>query len=279
MPTYTQLLSRRTVTATLILAGMGAALQAQTGLGMSPMRIDLRLGEGQQRSGALMLSNETDVKVRARAELLDFMIDGNDTVQFKRAIESEANYSCRQWLSVNPMEVELAPRSQQMVRYTIRVPQAAAAGSFHCAAGYTTINTAEQMTTEGIGLRIAVRVVAAFYVVTGNPPIEGGIQAIQVEPLTAADTPGWQSVVVMENPGLMHYRPTGELALLDGAGKVLETQPFNPLPVLPRRQQRFLFRLKTPLDSGEYRLRARVDVGTNEIQEGSIVFQVPAAVR
>jgi hypothetical protein len=250
-------------------------MQAQVGLGMSPMRIELGLAPGQTRSGSVMVSNQSADKVRARGELLDFRIDESGTPQFKRSMEQEAEFSCRPWLSLNPMEVELGPHSQQMVRYTIRVPQQAPVSSFHCALGYTSAGTAEQMTTDGIGIRMAVRVVAAIYVTIGNPATSGTIKEIKAEAVSDSAQHSWRGVVVLDNPTLMHYRPSGEFALLDRDGKVLESLPFVSLPVLPKRQQRYLFPLKTVLEAGEYRLRARIDLGANEIQEGTVVFQAP----
>jgi hypothetical protein len=41
--------------------------------------------------------------------------------------------------------------------------------------------------------------------------------------------------------------------------------------VLPEREQRFLFPLSTDVRNGAYKLRARVDLGTGEIQEASAV--------
>ncbi len=44
-----------------------------------------------------------------------------------------------------------------------------------------------------------------------------------------------------------------------------------PLPVLPKRDQNFVFPLKLAAGPGKYTLRARVDLGTNEIQEATAV--------
>jgi hypothetical protein len=73
----------------------------------------------------------------------------------------------------------------------------------------------------------------------------------------------------------VHFRPSGELSLLDEAGNVVETNPFVPLPVLPRREQPFLFPLKAALTPGNYTLRARVDMGTADLQEGTALVTVP----
>jgi hypothetical protein len=122
-------------------------------------------------------------------------------------------------------------------------------------------------------MRMAVRVVAAFYIVIGSPPILGKLKEIKLEPLPPgkeSEPGGWQAVVVFENSGLMFYRPTGKLEVLDAAGKVVETAELPSLPVLRQRDQRFLFPLKTHLEAGHYKLRMRVDIGTGEIQEGSL---------
>ena len=124
-----------------------------------------------------------------------------------------------------------------------------------------------------MGMRMAVRVVAAFYVVVGSPPILGKLKKITLEPLPPgkeSEPAGWRAVVVLENSGIMFYRPTGKLEVLDAEGKVVETADLPSLPVLRQRDQRFLFPLKTHLDVGHYKLRARVDLGTGEIQEGSL---------
>jgi hypothetical protein len=235
------------------------------------MRIELRMAAGQQYSGSLKLSSESDARVRVRAEMLDFDIDTQATPQFERDLPQEAAYSCKKWLSLNPMEIEIDNRTALMVRYTLRLPKDLPEGSYNCAAGFTTLPPVGQ--AAGMGMRMAVRVVAAIYVVVGSPPIVGELKAIKLEPLTRwkeSEPESWQAVVVFENRGLMFYRPTGKLEVLDGEGKAVETAELPSLPVLRQRDQRFLFPLKTRLEAGHYKLRTRVDIGTGEIQQGSL---------
>jgi hypothetical protein len=242
------------------------------------MRVELRMAAGQQYSGSLKLSSESGEKARVRAELLDFNIDAKTTPQFERDLPQEAAYSCKKWLSLNPMEIELEKHGVLMVRYTLRLPADVPEGSYNCAGGFTTLPAAEQMT--GMGMRMAVRVVAAFYVVVGSPPVHGKLKEIKLEPLPSgkeSEPEGWQAVVVLENSGLMFYRPTGKLEVLDAEGKVVEAVDLPPLPVLRQRDQRFLLPLKTHLEVGHYKLRARVDIGTGEIQEGSLDVSVDAS--
>ena len=251
--------------------------QAQVGLGLAPMRVELRMAPGQQYSGSLKLSSESGEKARVRAEILDFNIDDKTTPQFERDLPQEAAYSCKKWLSLNPMEIELEKRGALMVRYTLRLPADLPEGSYNCAAGFSTLPAAEQ--AAGMGMRMAVRIVAAFYVTIGSPPVRGKLKEIKLEPLPAgkeSEPGGWQAVVILENSGLMFYRPTGKLEVLDAEGKAVETSDFPSLAVLRQRDQRFLFPLKTRLEAGHYKLRARVDIGTGEIQEGTLDVSVDA---
>ncbi|MBI3665746.1 MAG: hypothetical protein HY236_05880 [Acidobacteria bacterium] len=269
MLTYTHVYRQRALIVPAILGGLifTPRLPAQVGLGLAPMRLEMRLSPGRQQSGALTLTNDSLAKTRIRAEILDFFIDPTETPQFERAFPQESEYSCRQWLSLNPMETELEPGATTLVRYTIRVPQEVTERSYHCAAGFTTMPTAEEMTATG--LKTAVRIVAALYAVVGNPAVEGGLKEIKLEYVSEVQQAGWFAVVVMENHGLMHFRPSGELTLLGAEGQVVETSTFHPIPVLPKREQRFLFPLKEPITRGKYTLRARVDLGTHEIQEAT----------
>ena len=260
---------KRSLIPLLLAAGLLCApcLFSQVGLGLSPMRLDLQFGKNRQHSGSLHLSNTAGQKARVRSELLDFFIDVDETPQFERVIAKEADSSCRSWLSLNPMEVELEPQSSVWVRYTFRIPEGVAEGSYHCAAGFSTVPTASA--TGEIGIQTAVRMVAVFYAVVGAPKIDGGFQEIKLEPVPGQAPPAWRAVVVLKNPARMHFRPTGDLVVLDSGGNVIESVPFRSVPVLPNREQRFLFPLKTLQAEVPCRLRARVDIGTQEVLEGA----------
>jgi hypothetical protein len=235
------------------------------------MRVEIHMVPGQQYSGSLKLGSQSGAKTRVRAEVLDFNIDNQTQPQFERDLPQEAAYSCKKWLSLNPMEIELENGGFLNARYTLRAPADVAEGSYNCAAGFTTLPAAEQA-TEGIGMRMAVRIVAAIYVVVGSPPVRGGLKEFKLEaipPAKDSKEAGWQAVVVLENLGQMYFRPTGKLEVVDDKGQVVETEEFTSLPVLRERSQRFIFPLKVHLNPGHYKLRAHVDIGTGEIQQGS----------
>ncbi|HVX65801.1 MAG TPA: hypothetical protein VHA11_04320 [Bryobacteraceae bacterium] len=238
---------------------------AQVGLGLSPMRTEVRLSAGARYSGALTLTNDSAVKSRVSAELLDFYIDDTANPQFRRDWPSQAAFSCRKWLVINPMEAELDPQSQLIVRYSLRVPADAAARGYHCAVGFSTLPVAANLSDTGI--RTAVRVVAAFYATVGSPAVSGALKSMRLDPVPEAEEPAWRATVVIENTGDVYFRPTGKLEIFDSTGRLVRTAEFNPMPVLPRREQAFPFPLQ--LRAGTYTMRARVDLGLPEIQEAT----------
>ena len=246
---------------------------AQVGLGLSPMRLEFVLAPGVIQAGTLMVSNEATVPVRFRAELLDFYIDQEDTPQFAPSYPNEAVHSCRGWLSLNPMEAEVPPQSSMKIRYTLRVPSNATSRSFHCAAGFTTLAAASQLS--GTGLKTAVRMVSVFYAVIGQPQVVGELTRMAMEYVKGAEGPQWRAVVVVKNGGDKYFRANGDLAVLDEKGSVVESSKFPLFPVLPQREQRFLFPLKKVAAQHTYTLRARVDLGTPEIQEAVATVVAP----
>jgi hypothetical protein len=234
------------------------------------MRLEMKLTPGTEQSGVLTLSSDSGAKVRVRVEALDFWIDQDQTPQFESRLPSEAGFSCRDWVSVNPVETEVSPNKQVNIRYTVRVPaNAESPRGYHCAIGFTTLPAEGE--AGGTGIKTAVRVVSAFYVIAGNPGIEGEFKELRLSHSTDGDKPHWVGEVVVQNHCLTHFRPIGELALIDADGKVVESVALTPLPALPKREQRYLVAFTTDLAPGAYTLRVRVDFGTNVIEEGTAV--------
>jgi hypothetical protein len=221
---------------------------------------------GRAYNGALVLNNSSSQRVRVKTQILDFYVDDNQTPQFMEDVPAESVYSCRRWISVNPMEAEMEPRTQLSARYTLRVPPDVAEGSHHCAVGFVSLPTNEEM--QGLAVRTVVRVVATMYPIVGKPGVKGSISELGLEPVVAEGKIQWRGTLVMENAGLMLYRPQGHMEIVDPNGKVVETVELASFPVLPQRRQRFLLPLKRELEAGRYTLRAHVDLGT-EVQEAS----------
>ena len=251
-----------------LIVAVSSGSAADLSLGLSPMREEFRLAAGESVTRVLRLSNASKDAVRVRAEVLDFHIDDTLTPQFAKHFPTEAIFSCRSWLRVNPMETDLQPESGMTVRYTLIVPPDTPEGGYHCAAGFRTL-AFRQSDKPGTSIRSAVRVVAAFYVLVGEPVIDGSPTGLGLayDPATGR----WQAVLTIENRGRRYFRPSGELELLNGRAETVETAEIPPIPVLPRRKQRVPMLLEKVEAGRSYTLRLQIDLGGGEIIEGSRV--------
>lgn len=255
---------------TLIAAVLLASLpvQAQLSLGVQPMTSEFQVVAGAQQSGTLALRNGSQTKAPLLAQMLDFFVDSNETPQFGERYPAESEFSCRNWLELESPIAEIGPHATLPVRFVIRVPSSAAEQSYHCAVGFTASGSAARVSEIGI----SVRTITAFYVVVGHPQAAAAIKGLALEAVPG-DSTMHRGVIVIENDGLMHVRPHGELSVLR-AGKVLETVALFTMPVLPKRSQRFLFPLRKPLAAGDYELRARVEIVPGKVEQSSAAVRV-----
>ena len=253
---------------------------AQMGLGLNPMLLPLDLSPGEARTSTLTLGNDDKTATRYHAELLDFSVDREATPQFERDFPGESQFSCKQWLTLNPMDGELQPRGHASVRYSVRVPAGVPARTYHCAVGFTSMPDPRNLQQSGqVGIQAAVRVVATFYVTVGKPTPAGQIQDITLEKIGGDQTAGYRALFVIANEGLTNLRGIGKVDVLAEDGKVLETLDFPSQVVLPQRNQRLPVVLRHKLTDGRYTIRVRANIGTGELQEATLGFRYPLETR
>lgn len=244
---------------------LSAAAQGQVGLGLAPMRQELKMNPGTQTTGVLDLSNEGARELRVLAEFLDFSIDRNTTPQFALALPAEEQWSCRTWLSLNPMMAEIGEKSGLAARYTVKVPREAAPGTYHCAIGYTSVPPAAAQRTSSITTR--VRVISAFYILVGDYHPQGRLEGLTLEHVEDANGGRWVAVVTVANQGNYYFRAQGDVELLDASGAVMEKAALSSTAILPQRSQRLLVPLSKVAPDRKLELRVLVEmaqIGTEE---------------
>jgi len=244
--------------------------QAQLGLALVPMRVEIRIAPGGQHTNSVRLSNDSASPLRVRAEALDWYIDDTMTPQFGSYYEQEQSHSCRAWLQINPREFDMEASGTERVRYTLRVPEGTPEGEYHCGAGFVTLPPLSAEDTP-MGVRMAVRAVTAIYVVIGEPASAPALQDLSLRSLPNGT---WQAVALFRNEGLRHFRVHGFVEVQDANGQMLETVEYAPIPVLPQRDQAFPLPLKTVLPPGTYRLHTQADVGLAQVLEGTMQVEV-----
>ena len=234
-----------------LLLAPAARGQPRIELGMHPLRFEAAIGPGLDWTGAALVTNGGAAPGRIRAEALDFALDDDGQPVFGD-LASERRWSCRDWLVMNPWEAGLAAGASTLARLTVRVPDGTPEGGYHCAAAYRLEPPAP---APGVGLRAAVRVAAAVYVVVGDPPVAQP-QAVDLELERDGSGACTAIAVTFANDGRRHYRAAGAVLVTDVAGDPVAALPVPRRPVLPARRQRFALRWPADLDPrAEYGLR------------------------
>lgn len=269
---------RKLTLAALALAAVAfpSAVRAQYGLALSPMRTELNVAPGTQRNGSLSIANDDATTGRFRTEILDLSIDKEAVPQFEKDIPSEKDFSCKDWLTVNPMEGEIPGKGQLLVRYTVKVPADAPTRTYHCALGFTTLPDPKKQ-QQPMGIVALLRLAATFYVTVGNPPPTGEVKAISIEKFNAPETSGYRAIISVENSGLTNLRGSGKIDVTNEGGEIVQASEFPPVIILPSRTQRLPVVLNKKLTDGAYTLRTQVNLGNGEIQEAVYKFHLPAA--
>jgi hypothetical protein len=266
-------------TALLMVVGWAASLVpmvafGQLGLGMSPMRTEVRFQGQNPHSGVLTLTNESGTKVRIKAEVVDFFLDNTGTPQFPREAPAEKPFSCRALLTANPMEMEMESGTNARIRYTLRPPPDPTPRSYHCGLAFTTLPTQQQKAAVPMGMSMAVRIVSAFYGVVGSPPISGSLKAVRLDKALGKEGPVQTALLTWENSGDMHFRPFGTVEVIAADGAVTDTVELPPTAILPRRTQVIPVVLPRILSPGKWSLRTKADLGSGEIMEATAQVSV-----
>lgn len=268
MYTFSQLLTFSAIGAALLLSPSAVA---QVGLGLSPLRLELTATPGLSRTDSLSISNESATPMHIRANTLDFWIDDDQQPQFSASGPGSNEHSCRNWLRLNPVEFDLAPNEHRLVRYSMRYPDQLAEGSFHCAASFT---TSPQPSETPMGMSTNVRLITTFYATQGHPRPAARVLNVRFAPPTDPTKASRQAIVQVENTSSTYFRVIGNLEVRNQADALIESVPFQAIPVLPNRVQPFTIALTSAYEPGQT-IRARVDIGDGEIQEIH-VRQAPA---
>jgi hypothetical protein len=229
------------------------------------MRAEIQINAGGQHTETVRLSNDSDSVTRVRAETLDFFIDDALTPQFGADYAKEKDFSCREWIQINPREFELEAKGTMRVRYTLQVPASATEGEYHCGAGFVTLPPIAEGGV-GMGVRTAVRAVTSIYVIIGKPSSVPALKDLSVRSLPDGT---WQVAALFKNDGRRLFRVSGFLEVQDANGKVIEKLEYPTFPVLPEREQLFPLTLKEPLAPGKYVVHTQADVGLPSVLDAS----------
>ncbi|MDI6740311.1 MAG: hypothetical protein QME74_08095 [Candidatus Edwardsbacteria bacterium] len=214
-----------------------------------------------------VLNVDSTGPIKLRGYVMDWSMKPNGQLKYSKP--GAAPNSCSGWIEINPAEFEILPRTEQVVRYTVKVPDSSF-GSYWSILYFESQPDTTQKAM--IGLLFKARVGAPVYITVP------GTEVKQAELLNfgykrkGAQTHEFKLQVA--NTGNVHLRPKGTLAIKDGAGATVATLSLNDEVVLPQSQRDLILPLAKTLAPGRYTAVINLDCGTPELIQGETGFEV-----
>ena len=227
-------------------------------LGISPLRVELKLQPGSETSQSVRISNTGEMATQVRVTVSDWTVNETGDQRFVKS--GGTTWGCASWVRVNPAEFALPGAGATLVRYTIKAPPEAPQGGFHCAILFETLPPPKDRLAEGTGVINLLRLVTTIYATIGNPPIVARIEGLELTPAKGGRA-GLEILTRFANDGSTQYRVSGDLDVLDADGKSVRKFDYKSFPVLPGVSRSTVFPIDPPLPPGQYLLRAVIDVG------------------
>ncbi len=211
---------------------MPAARAAGFAATVSPPRFELFAKPGEILRESVEISNADTATATFNMRTADWELteDGNVTIHPPELQPG----SCRGWARIERHKIKLLAESERKFRFEIHVPEDAQAGE--CRVALLLEGTAEEEVlagTEEIRFPVQGRIAIIVYVVVGDARPEMNLQELGMETVNSQQIP----VVVLENNGKAHGRPSGILEGTDAVGNRLEFT-VSPSPVLPGQTRR-----------------------------------------
>jgi hypothetical protein len=210
---------------------------AQVNLALSPARLEFVLPPGGEVAEVVRLTNGLDREEPLSIALRPFTLTPKGDVA-----ESLERNLCPH-LTVTPTAFTVPPRGTAEVRLTLKAPPGAE-GTLAC----LVVFTAQPRPTTLGGLRITASPslgLAVYLTLRGTE-----------KPALRARVGGEGKALplLLENPGNVLQRLTGEARVFDGEGKEVARFPIAELPVFPGGYRELALEPEEPLPPGRYRV-------------------------
>jgi hypothetical protein len=261
--------------ATILLAlFLNAGVLAQSGVGISPPRVELPTQPGAELTQTILVDHPGAVgTMEVDVSLSDVLLgpDGNP-IYLGAGLHPR---SLGPWLSLTPLRFSLAPQERIEARYTVQVPADAESGTYWGVVFFESGPVRqEEAPAQGIGVRTRVRVGHVVYVHVGEVVREGQISGIRFEPPASANRPA-EVRIVFQNTGNGLIRLNGTVEVRTMEGILVDELTVTNVASFPGATHEIGVAVGEGLDGGEYLVLAVLDYGEATIVAGEGFITVP----
>ena len=258
----------RVIISMVIFASFAAA---QTGVGVSPPRVIIDGHPGETIQGMVVVDHPgNDAPMEVEVSLSDVIVQPSGEPVYLDP--GSIPQSAAPWIAVEPRTFVLSPKETREIRYSVHVPEDCSDGT-HWAVIFFDSGPAQKQETEGVGVKMRVRVGHVVYVNVGKITRSGEIRGVRYQPPTARNPA--EIRVRFRNTGNGLMRLNGYVELRDGAGKMVARGTISNAASLPGLEYEIPAPIKEDLPGGDYLALIMIDYGGDEAIIGEGKVHVP----
>lgn len=200
---------------------------AHANLSISPLKHELTIEAGQQKSAIIKVTNNSDAPITLYTSKEDF-ISGDDTgtpTFVKPQNQTSDEYSLSNWVDIENANITLAKGETREVRFTVKVPEKGEPGGHYGAIFFS------PGAPSGVQVAVVQRLGVLILInVPGDIQIAGSLKSFEIgkklenkfAPATDFSTFPILFETKFKNEGNTHLKPTGRIELIDEKGETLK---------------------------------------------------------
>jgi len=196
---------------------------------ISPLNFELNNNPGDTVSNIVRIYNDLDVEIGVNMEVQDFVAAGEQGQVLVKGPEDKGTYSLANWVSLSPQTFKLAPRSSQMVEFTVKVPASGEPGGH-----YASILASVSSSATGGGVGINQKV-GALLLLSVAGEVSENLNLVDFNADSNFTEYGPEKLTVrFENDGTVHLKPRGFVLVKNMLGSEVTKLDLPQLNVLPQ---------------------------------------------
>ncbi len=250
---------------------------AQTGIEVSPYRIEETVEPGDTVVRTIRVRNTTDRERTFYADLMDFVVMGEGGNARLMRAGSHERASLTDWITIRRTGTDFDPGERKEVQVTFNVPEDIGPGGYYGAIvfGPSPPDANDQATFVGLTHQVGVLV---LFNVMGDADVEARVREFSTRN-QVYDTPLQVDFLTrVENIGNLHIKPTGSIQIENMRGDKVASVPLNPDGdnVLPRSIRRIENFWQDDFGFGRYKASLIMNFGEPTERGGTGVRTVSA---
>lgn len=245
-------------------------------ISVSPTIFELQIPQGKSFTDAIRVVNMGKAEIVVKAYLSDFDFLDNGNIRFPDA--GAGKYSLADYVRLNPTSLQLEPGEEKFVRFTISIPENLT-GEYQGILFFQTMPKGIKSPAPGKQVLVSTRIGAAIYAAvkpTVNKSSEISDIFFRQAQTQTPDNHSFHYALIYHNNGNIHLRPTGQLKILDAAGKEIASTPINEKNTSVLRDSCRIFegdfKSKSEFRDGSYKIVAQIDYGKEILEAEKPVF-------